>query len=99
MAQFKHVGFKDEKEWRLVVHMSASAAGCDLTHFRDGAFGRTPYVKIPLELKGPKSPLKSIVIGPSQNIDLTAAILRIELAKRGILGVEVATSKIPYRSW
>jgi len=68
-SQFKHDGFKEETEWRFAVYIFAGAPSRSLIHFRDGSFGRTPYIQIPLRLKDEDSPLRRIVVGPSQNKD------------------------------
>ncbi len=59
-AKFKHPGFREEKEWRLVFYVFDEPANPDLIHYREGLFGRTPYIQIPLGLKDPDSPLKRI---------------------------------------
>jgi hypothetical protein len=93
---FKHIGFKEEMEWRLALHMLVEYPDVQLIQFRDD---KTPYIRVPLRLKCQDSPLKRIVVGPSQNKDQIVVSLRLELAKMGIQGVEVVPSKIPYRNW
>lgn len=98
-SKFKHYGFKEEQEQRLVVYVLDRVSRRAPIEFRDGAFGRTPYIKIPLGLKDENSPLKRIVVGPSQNKDQIVVSLKLELAKMGIKGVEIVPSQIPYRNW
>jgi len=98
-AMFKHQGFREESEWRIVLYMHCELTNPDLIQFRDGFFGRTPFISIPLGLKDPDSPLERIVVGPAQDKEQSVARLRIDLAKLGIQGVEVVPSKIPYRNW
>jgi hypothetical protein len=98
-SQFKHEGFKEENEWRLVLYVLDGASRLNSIEFRDGPFGRTPFIKLPIGLKEPDSPLRRIVVGPSQNKEQIVFGLRLELVKMGIHGVEVVPSKIPYRNW
>jgi hypothetical protein len=98
MAQFKHIGFAEEKEHRLVLQVPAEQTSLDLMKFRDGTFGRTPFIEVPLELQSQDSPLERIVVGPSQYMDQTVRSLEIELRKMGLSGIEVAASRIPYRN-
>jgi hypothetical protein len=98
-AKFKHSGFREENEWRLVFYVFDRPANPDLIHYREGFFRRTPYIRIPLGPKDPDSPLERIVVGPAQDKEQSVARLRIDLAKLGIQGVEVVPSKIPYRNW
>jgi hypothetical protein len=96
-ATFKHHGFKEEHEWRLVLQTLVDHPDVDVLRFREGRFGRTPYIQVPLGLKDQDSPLERIVVGPSQNKDQVIASLDLELKKMGIQGVEIVASRIPYR--
>jgi hypothetical protein len=98
-AQFKNRGFYEEREWRFVLQMSVTEGNSGLIEFHDGRFGKTPHIAIPLALKDQDSPLKRIVVGPAPDKEQAAARLRIELVQMGIQGVEVVSSKIPYRNW
>jgi hypothetical protein len=98
-SSFKHFGFQEENEWRFVAYFVSGVSNIGSVHFRDGAFGRTPYIELPLRLKGQHSPLRRIVVGPSPNKEQIAVSLRLELTKMGITGIEVVPSKIPYRNW
>jgi len=99
LSGFKHIGFEEERECRLVLQMLAKNPELEIVKFRDGRFGRTPYVEVPIGLREQNSPLRRIVVGPSQNKEQTVQSLKIELAKMGIHGVEVVPSQIPYRNW
>jgi hypothetical protein len=98
-ARFKNKGFYDEKEWRLVLQRQSSINSSELVQFREGRFGRTPYVAIPLGLKDSGSPLQKVVVGPSPNKEQPMARLKVDLEKIGIRDVEVVPSSIPYRNW
>ena len=103
-AQFKHQGFAEEHEWRIVYHSFHKSLIPSLKS-RTGQFGLTPYVEFPLGLRKPASnPLKRIVVGPSTHIGLGAHQQDIKnsvellLRKHGIDGVDVAISLVPYGS-
>jgi len=95
-SSFKHIGFKEEREWRLAFHMLVEHPALGLIQFRDGL---TPYIKVPLKLKSLSPPLKQIVVGPSQNKGQIVDSLKLQLKKMNINGVEVVPSKIPCRNW
>jgi hypothetical protein len=105
-SRFKHIGFKEETEWRLAFHMLAGHADAGLLKFRDGRFGVTPYIEVPLRLKDCESPLKRIVVGPGPHKDDCVASVKMLLASKGIQlkskefpeGVDVVSSQIPYRN-
>jgi hypothetical protein len=99
LSEYKHIGFKEEQELRLVLQMLVKNPDLEMVKFRDGRFGRTPYVEVPLGLRGPVSPLRRIVVGPAPDKEQVVARLRINLVQLGIHGVEVVASKIPYRNW
>ena len=98
MARFKHIAFEQEKESRLVILVPTNQTELDLVQFRNGPFGRTPFIKVPLGLTAQDSPLERIVVGPSQYMDQAVRILEAELIKMRIQNVKVVASKIPYRS-
>jgi len=45
-----------------------------------------------------KLPIKRIVVGPSPHRDLNAASVKAMLAASGIEGIDVETSKTPFRA-
>jgi len=98
-SSFKHFGFQEENEWRLVAYFVSGVSSIESVQFRDGAFGRTPYIRLPLGLKGQQSPLRRIFVGPSPNKEQIAVSLSLELTKIGVTGIEVVPTKIPYRNW
>jgi hypothetical protein len=110
-ARIKHSGFREECEWRIVRHASHEALiRSELTKFRKGQFGETPYIEIPLGLAKPESsPLRRIVVGPGSHKDDIKCWVELLLERHGVRvrrghspgieeGVEVSTSEIPYRS-
>jgi hypothetical protein len=110
-AQFKHHGFQEEREWRVLFRSFWKTLLPDKVKFRSGQFGPTSYVEIPLGLHSPAScSLRRIVIGPRnysghERKDMINSV-ELLLSKYSIPvkssaepnGVEIATSEIPYRS-
>jgi hypothetical protein len=105
-VRIKHEGFREEREWR-VIFQAAKSVLATTVKFRDGQFGRTPYVEIPLGLAETKtSPLRRIVVGPGPRQEEAKRAVEALLKKRGIPikssgdqnGVEIGTSLIPFRS-
>ena len=98
-ARLKHSGFREECEWRIVFYARRDALAPDFVRLRNGQFGQTPFIEIPLALAKPeKSSLQRIVVGPSDHKEDIKHSVELLLRKHGINGVEVATSLIPYRS-
>jgi hypothetical protein len=110
-AQFKHHGFQEEREWRVLFRSFLKTLLPDKVKFRSGPFGPTSYVEIPLGLHSPAScSLRRIVIGPRtySGHEMKDMINSVELllSKYGIpvkssatpSGVEIVISEIPYRS-
>jgi hypothetical protein len=110
-ARIKHNGFREEREWRIVVQASNEALmRKGVTKIRKGPFGETPYIEVPLDLaKLDSSPLRRVVVGPGNNKDdikhgvqqlLEAHSLRVKRDPAADIeeGIEVSSSTIPYRS-
>ena len=107
-ARIKHNGFREEREWRIVVQASNDALS-RVTKTRNGPFGATPYIEIPLDLAKPdSSPLRRVVVGPCNNKSdikhwveelLESHSLRVKRGRAVDIDrcVEVCTSTIPYR--
>lgn len=114
-ARFKHEAFSEEHEWRLVVQVGRqelldahrSAAESPIVHFRHGKFGVTPFINLPLRLTSADSPLRRVVVGPTQQEEEAVGAVKLLLESKGIKvrtqdsseGVEVVPSQIPYRNW
>jgi hypothetical protein len=110
-AQFKHPGFREEREWRVVYSAFLKKLSPHTVKFRHGQFGPTAYVEIPLGLHTPATcSLRRIVVGPrtygGQEVRDTTNSVEMLLLKYGIAvkspatpsGVEIVASQIPYRS-
>jgi hypothetical protein len=108
---FKHPAFFEEKEWRIVICNSRKGGlqnESDLPiKFRNGVFGVTPFIELPLGLYATDSPLRKIVVGPTPHKDEAIAAVKLLLESKGIKvkndesqdGVEVVPSNVPYRNW
>jgi hypothetical protein len=91
--QFKHYGFKDEREWRYVVQDGEN--GYDVSHRVSGNV-IVPYLALG---PGDKSlPIVKVTVGPGRHQDLTAKSIGAFLWKAGYPEVEVVKSKVPFRS-
>lgn len=114
-ARIKHAGFSEEREWRVIFQAAKDVLApkekdgrrIEIVKFRDGQFGQTPYIEIPLDLAVPgTSPLRRIVVGPGACKEDARRVAERLLLSRGIKvstpgtgkGVEIAASLIPYRS-
>jgi len=109
-ARIKHAGFREECEWRIVLQASNEAlTRSGLIRVRQGPFGETPYIEIPLGLREHgTSPLRRIVVGPGKEKETFQQSVERLLKTHGMNlrrgdipdgdGVEVAISTIPYRS-
>lgn len=110
-TQFKHRGFQEEREWRVLFRAFLKTLPPDKVKFRSGQFGPTSYVEIPLGLHSATScSLRRIILGPRtysgrELSDVTNSV-ELLLSKYGIpvksaatsSGVEIVMSEIPYRS-
>ena len=114
-ARIKHAGFREECEWRVIFQAKKEALAptaksgkrVEIVKFREGQFGRTPYIEIPLGLTEPDtSPLRRVVVGPGPHKEDVKRSVELLLLNHGIevqepgkpKGLEVVTSLIPYRS-
>jgi hypothetical protein len=93
LPKFKHLGFRDEKEWRFVVQRSApESAPC----FRAGRGRIVPYIE--LGKNDERLPITSVRVGPGDDQALTAQSIRPFLAFHGYKNVKIETSDIPFRN-
>lgn len=90
LATIKHDSFVEEKEWRLIA---MGSVGEGVVHFRSGALGPTPYVR----LSFPAAALAEIVVGPGRDPHLRKQGIERLLAERRIEGVPVRLSAVPFR--
>lgn len=91
LPKFKHLGFKDEREWRAVVQRQVDASELN---FRPSGNKIVPYIKLKFE---EQLPLLSVRVGPGHDQELTAQSLKVFLRSRGYPSVEVKMSEVPFR--
>jgi hypothetical protein len=93
---FKHRSFKEEHEWRLVV--STDSFTIPTRRFRVGRSSIIPYLQIGLNLQAGEY-IKEIMVGPTPNEELAVKGVSRMLFDRGLGGVTVRASQVPYRMW
>lgn len=89
----KDYAFREEREWRLVVHLRHNDV-C----FRQGSSMLIPYLKIPLTYPEQRLEIKRIFIGPCPNPAEAWKSVDMLLRRQKIWNVDVEDSMIPYRS-
>jgi len=102
-ACFKHPGFAEEKEWRLVLRGFLGVIDDDPTvvkRCRPGVSTVVPYVEFPLSRSESFLPVRIIVVGPCPSVAHGCDALR-ELIPTANLPPDVLAdvSKVPYRNW
>jgi hypothetical protein len=93
----KHKSFEAEKEWRLVV----ATVSAHKLHHRPGRSMLIPYYKIPIGDADKFDSIREIVVGPTPHLDLSAASVRSLAIAAGLdhKGLEIKTTRIPFRNW
>jgi hypothetical protein len=105
-ALMKHVGFHAEEEWRIVL-VDESGRISRQVEFRQGKSQLVPYVKIRWKKEETSTLIRRIVVGPTPNKDDAVKAVKMLLEKLDVQiksddcpdGVDVVSSKIPYRNW
>lgn len=86
----KHGVYSYEKESRIIqVHKTLS----DIKFKKNARGSITPYIEVEI----PTSCLKEIIVGPCCDFDLMKKCIEIMLLQKGIEGVEISRSSVPYR--
>ncbi len=93
LPQFKHIGFSDECEWRIVIQHSTLRSS---VNFRANANVMVPYLKQSLD-EGGLLPIEYIRVGPGREQELTKRSVELYLESKGYLDTEVKISSVPYR--
>jgi hypothetical protein len=101
---WKHDGFEEEKEWRLVYQRKEDA---DLeVQFRAGRTAIIPYVELKfdtpadsLAAKDEIEVLHDLVVGPCPEPGLALSTMRYLLKVQGLACPMCSLSRIPYRHW
>ncbi len=90
---FKNEAFIEEDEWRLITFPHAS--NDKRWSFRCSSSTIIPFLKINIDMK---SCLHEVIIGPSENQDLSKNSLFFLMLKKEIWRNNVYTSSVPFRS-
>lgn len=102
LPTLKDAGFSDEIESRIIQTRfdGAPSNSSNPVQFHHGNWSIVPHIEIPLSF-GIDSPLviERIVVGPCPHHAEAVKATQILLSSKGIGGVEVVPSKIPYRNW
>ena len=86
----KSKAYKHEQEWRILIPLDQYKGK---VLFRSRAGMLIPYIEVFFR----KRLLKSIWIGPTQNMELSEISLRMFLDQNDLKEVEIHKSKVPYR--
>lgn len=93
LPQFKHWGFRDEREWRFVLQKKVKRSELCF-RAKDGII--IPYIEV-----GPADdnllPVNSVTIGPSPDQELAERSVQTFLAAMGYKKVDVHRSNVPFR--
>lgn len=94
LPQFKHVGFKDEREWRFIVQQNSVRSS---VFFRAKSNVLVPYIKLPLGDED-DLPINYVRIGPGRDQELTKRSVEVYLESKGYKNrIRVRVSNVPYR--
>lgn len=91
LPKFKHLGFRDEREWRYVVQKDIPASDMQFRVLQNKI---VPYIKI--GTTETKLPIRSIRVGPGTDQELTARSVEAFM-KAHRYDVEVTLSEVPFR--
>ncbi len=94
LPKFKHLGFKDEREYRFVIQTEGRPKNLC---FRAKGNVMVPYLELGPGRRG-KLPITKVIIGPGKNQELTGHSLRFFLKAHDYNEVTVTISKVPFRS-
>jgi hypothetical protein len=96
---FKHLGFKEEEEWRFVVQHETTRAS---VKFRENGHVIVPYLELAMPREGSNKPgrlpIERVTIGPGKDMELTERSLALFFKTKGYAGVELKRSTIPFRA-
>ena len=91
LPRFKHIGFKDEREWRFAIQRSVELSALK---FRVTKNKIVPYIVIGYGIE--PLPITSVRIGPGPDQLLTAKSVKVFLNVNGY-DIPVRTSEVPFR--
>lgn len=93
LPQFKHIGFADEREWRIVVQQNTLRP---TVSFRANSNVMVPYLKLKLSESSPL-PIDYVRVGPGREQELTKRSVALYLESKGYNKIEVRVSNVPFR--
>ena len=96
----KHKGFNEEHEWRAIVRSRDSLGGKAKTEpdqFRISGKVIAPYVTIDLQSDSELLPIEEVICAPGDHEGIAQNGVRAVLDRFGYQGVELHSSKIPFR--
>lgn len=91
LPKFKHLGFRDEREWRYVVQKDISPSDMQFRVLQNKI---VPYIEI--GTGEAKFPISSVRIGPGTDQELTARSVESFMKTHGY-NVDVTLSEVPFR--
>jgi hypothetical protein len=101
VACFKHVAFKEDEEWRLLVVADTGYAGEGLSQlrFRDAGGHIVPFMELDISPHGgaEASPIAEVICGPLERAELSARAIELLLKKRAVTGARVRPSALALR--
>lgn len=95
LAIVKHSAFSEEREWRIVSPYFPKYT-VDEVKFREGASMLLPYTELELPKEGRL--FEEVILGPSQDVNLSFSALSAYLSNRRVCNKTV-NSSIPLRKW
>jgi hypothetical protein len=103
VCHYKHAGFLEEREWRLVVSEESPSRDLQLD-FRPSVSSLIPYVQVRLfgnraETRSLDQIVTEVIVGPGSHMELNRRAIERYLAQRGMSQIPVRCSSIPYRHW
>lgn len=93
IPRFKHIGFKEEEEWRFIISKESN----DGVKFRESGHKLVPFIEIELAKTGEPLPLQQITVGPGPDQELTQRSIKNFLDVKGYGKISVDTTAIPFR--
>jgi hypothetical protein len=105
IPSYKHYGFSEEQEWRLVALVPPDRVQLDqekvpedrVIQFRPSSTGVIPYVRIPVGNPEGKLPISTLVLGPNHDLDRSMFAVGTLLESHGYDRSLLRASSIPYR--
>jgi len=92
---FKNVGFREEREWRMVLSCGDDAVPDP--QFRSANGITIPYIEMAVCSKNADF-IKDVVVGPSPNLELAVRSVKRLMEARGLGNATVTPSEVPYRN-